>query len=201
MLGKILKLFVGDKSKKDLKQINPIIEEIHSFENEMNGLSNDDLRNQTQIFKELIQQSTSDINSQIENIKGEIEEIKDLLNRIQIKLFSIGSFLSAINKEGELSNKVKIESADIENIESEIDNFNKDLPKLKNFIIPGGHKPSSYSHVCRSICRRAERKISEINDESKTNPLILPYVNRLSDLFFVLSRYLSFNDNANESYW
>ena len=77
MLGKILKLFVGDKSKKDLKQINPIIEEIHSFENEMNGLSNDDLRNQTQIFKELIQQSTSDINSQIENIKVEIEEIKD----------------------------------------------------------------------------------------------------------------------------
>ena len=77
MLGKILKLFVGDKSKKDLKLINPIIEEIHSFENEMNGLSNDDLRNQTQIFKKLIQQSTSDINSQIENIKGEIEEIKD----------------------------------------------------------------------------------------------------------------------------
>ena len=77
MLGKILKLFVGDKSKKDLKQINPIIEEIHSFENEMNGLSNDDLRNQTQIFKKLIQQSTSDINSQIEKIKEEIEEIKD----------------------------------------------------------------------------------------------------------------------------
>ena len=76
-----------------------------------------------------------------------------------------------------------------------------DLPKLKNFIIPGGYKPSSYSHVCRSICRRAERKISEINDESKINPLILPYVNRLSDLFFVLSRYLSFNDNAYESYW
>ena len=74
MLGKILKLFVGDKSKKDLKQINPIIEEIHSFENEMNGLSNDDLRNQTQIFKKLIQQSTSDINSQIEKIKEEIEE-------------------------------------------------------------------------------------------------------------------------------
>ena len=77
MLGKILKLFVGDKSKKDLKQINPIIEEIHSFENEMNGLSNDDLRNQTQIFKKLIQQSISDINSHIENIKREIEEIKD----------------------------------------------------------------------------------------------------------------------------
>lgn len=144
-----------------------------------------------------------ELNSFIGLLKDYIEDekIKDLLNTIQIKLFSIGSFLSAINKEGELSNKVKIENIDIENIESEIDNFNKDLPKLKNFIIPGGHKPSSYSHVCRSICRRAERKISEINDESKINPLILPYVNRLSDLFFVLSRYLSFNDNANESYW
>ena len=144
-----------------------------------------------------------ELNSFIGLLKDYIEDekIKDLLNRIQIKLFSIGSFLSAINKEGELSNKVKIKNIDIENIESEIDNFNKDLPKLKNFIIPGGHKPSSYSHVCRSICRRAERKISQINDESKINPLILPYVNRLSDLFFVLSRYLSFNDNANESYW
>tara|TARA_B100000965_G_scaffold65807_1_gene51561 strand:+ start:12467 stop:13006 length:540 start_codon:yes stop_codon:yes gene_type:complete len=144
-----------------------------------------------------------ELNSFIGLLKDYIEDekIKDLLNTIQIKLFSIGSFLSAISKEGELSNKVKIENIDIENIESEIDNFNKDLPKLKNFIIPGGHKPSSYSHVCRSICRRAERKISEINDESKINPLILPYVNRLSDLFFVLSRYLSFNDNANESYW
>ena len=79
MLGKILKLFVGDKSKKDLKLINPIIEEIHSFENEMNGLSNDDLRNQTQIFKELIQQSTSDINSQIENIIKQSTQILFIL--------------------------------------------------------------------------------------------------------------------------
>ena len=77
MLGKILKLFIGDKSKKDLKQINPIIEKIHSFENEMNNLSNDELRNQTLIFKEIIQESISDINSQIDNIKKEIGEIKD----------------------------------------------------------------------------------------------------------------------------
>ena len=77
MLGKILKLFVGDKSKKDLKLINPIIEKIHSFEKEMNGLSNDELRGQTLIFKEEIQNATSDINLEIEKIKNEIDDIND----------------------------------------------------------------------------------------------------------------------------
>ena len=77
MLGKILKLFVGDKSKKDLKLINPIIEKIHSFEKEMNGLSNDELRGQTLIFKKEIQNATSDIDLEIEKIKNEIDDVND----------------------------------------------------------------------------------------------------------------------------
>ncbi len=77
MLGKILKLFVGDKSKKDLKLINPIIEKIHSFEQEMNSLSNDELRAQTQEFKKQIKDSTSGIDSKIEKIKEEIDNVKD----------------------------------------------------------------------------------------------------------------------------
>ncbi len=77
MLGKILKLFVGDKSKKDLKLINPIIEKIHSFEKEMNGLSNDELRGQTLIFKKEIQNASSNINLEIEKIKNEIDDIND----------------------------------------------------------------------------------------------------------------------------
>ena len=77
MLGKILKLFVGDKSKKDLKLINPIIDKIHSFEQEMNNLSNDELRAQTLEFKNQIKNSTSEIDSQIINIKEEIDDVKD----------------------------------------------------------------------------------------------------------------------------
>ena len=76
MLGKILKLFVGDKSKKDLKLINPIIEKIHSFEQEMNSLSNDELRAQTQEFKKQIKDSTS-----------EIEEVKKQM-QILMKLYA-----------------------------------------------------------------------------------------------------------------
>ena len=128
------------------------------------------------------------------------EKIKDVLNNIQLKLFSIGSILASAENQN-ISEKVKIEKKDVEYIELEIDRLNEYLPELKNFIIPGGHKISSYSHVCRSICRRAERKISELNENSSVDPNILAYVNRLSDFFFVLSRFLKHSDNVSESYW
>ena len=128
------------------------------------------------------------------------DKIKDILNKIQIKLFSIGSILAS-GKNKNISGKVKIEQKDVEYIELEIDRLNKDLPELKNFVIPGGHKTSSYSHVCRSICRRAERKISELNNKSSVDSNILAYVNRLSDFFFVLSRFLKYSDNVSESHW
>ena len=128
------------------------------------------------------------------------EKIKDVLNNIQLKLFSIGSILASGENQN-ISEKVKIEKKDVEYIELEIDRLNESLPELKNFIIPGGHKISSYSHVCRSICRRAERKISELNKNSSVDPNILAYVNRLSDFFFVLSRFLKHSDNVSESYW
>tara|TARA_B100000683_G_scaffold53105_1_gene50770 strand:+ start:71 stop:616 length:546 start_codon:yes stop_codon:yes gene_type:complete len=128
------------------------------------------------------------------------ETIKDILNNIQPKLFSIGSIL-ATGKNQDILEKLKIEKKDVESIESHIDSMNKELPELKNFIIPGGHKISSYSHVCRSICRRAERRISELKNEQSVDPNILSYINRLSDFFFVLSRYLMYSDKIQETRW
>ena len=128
------------------------------------------------------------------------ETIKDILNNIQPKLFSIGSIL-ATGKNQDIMEKVKIEKKDVKYIESHIDSMNNELPELKNFIIPGGHKISSYSHVCRSICRRAERRISELNNEQSVDPNILSYINRLSDFFFVLSRYLMYSDKIEETRW
>ena len=128
------------------------------------------------------------------------DKIKDILNNIQIKLFSIGTILAS-GKNQNISAKVTIEKKDVEYVELEIDRLNKNLPELKNFIIPGGHKISSYSHVCRSICRRAERKICELNNKSSIDSNILAYINRLSDFFFVLSRFLKYSDNVSESHW
>ena len=128
------------------------------------------------------------------------ETIKDILNNIQPKLFSIGSILAS-GKNQNMLEKVKIEKKDVKYIEFHIDSMNNELPELKNFIIPGGHKISSYSHVCRSICRRAERRISELNNEQSVDPNILSYINRLSDFFFVLSRYLMYSDKIEETRW
>ena len=128
------------------------------------------------------------------------ETIKDILNNIQPKLFSIGSIL-ATGKNQDIMEKVKIEKKDVKYIEFHIDSMNNELPELKNFIIPGGHKISSYSHVCRSICRRAERRISELNNEQSVDPIILSYINRLSDFFFVLSRYLMYSDKIEGTRW
>ena len=128
------------------------------------------------------------------------DKIEGVLNNIQVKLFSIGSILAS-GKNQNISKKVKIEKKDVEYLELEIDRLNECLPELKNFIIPGGHKASSYSHVCRSICRRAERKISKLNNKSSVDSNILAYINRLSDFFFVLSRFLKHSDNVSESHW
>jgi len=127
-------------------------------------------------------------------------KIKVILNNIQLNLFSIGSILAA-GKNKIKSSKVKIDKKDVLDLESHIDKLNEDLPELKNFIIPGGLKTSSYSHVCRSICRRAERKISELNKDISVDSNILAYVNRLSDFFFILSRHLKHSEGISESNW
>ena len=143
-----------------------------------------------------------ELNSFIGLLKDYVEDkkINEVLHNIQLKLFSVGSILASADNNN-FSEKVSIEKKDIEDIESNIDNMNNQLPDLKNFIIPGGHKISSYCHVCRSICRRAERKISELNNLYQINPYILSYVNRLSDFFFVLSRHVKNSDNIEETYW
>ena len=146
--------------------------------------------------------TVDELNSFIGLLKDYVEDkkINEVLHNIQLKLFSIGSILASAG-DNNFSEKVSLEKKDIEDIDSNIDNMNNQLPDLKNFIIPGGHKISSYCHVCRSICRRAERKISELNNNYQINPYILSYVNRLSDFFFVLSRHIKNSDNIEETYW
>jgi len=146
--------------------------------------------------------TVDELNSFIGLLKDYVEDkkIKEVLHNIQLKLFSVGSILAS-GGDNNFSEKVSIKKKDTEDIESYIDNINNQLPELKNFIIPGGHKISSYCHVCRSICRRAERRISELNNLYKINPYILSYVNRLSDFFFVLSRHIKHSDNIEETCW
>ncbi len=117
-----------------------------------------------------------------------------MLSRIQNDLFDLGADLCVPDRGEELDYEpLRITSYQVERLEAEIDELNADLEPLRSFVLPGGHPAAVQLHVCRTVCRRAERLISElaaIDGEPVSEPA-LQFVNRLSDLFFVASRWVN----------
>ncbi len=114
------------------------------------------------------------------------EKIYNILIKVQNDLFDVGADLCfPVNS----SKNVTISNNNIEFLEKEIDNINKNLSKLDSFILPSGSKSSSFLHLSRSLVRRAERSIVELGQEEEVNSDILKYVNRLSDFLFVAARF------------
>ncbi|MFB6306208.1 MAG: cob(I)yrinic acid a,c-diamide adenosyltransferase [Flavobacteriales bacterium] len=130
-----------------------------------------------------------ELNSWLGLLRDQVDENHEsfeILVKIQEDLFIIGSVL-ATEPEKESSYIPDLESGDIQQLEDAIDNMEKSLPPMKNFILPGGNNSISYCHIARCVCRRAERECASILEENEA-PLIMKYVNRLSDFLFVLSR-------------
>ncbi|MDH5608646.1 MAG: cob(I)yrinic acid a,c-diamide adenosyltransferase [Cyclobacteriaceae bacterium] len=126
--------------------------------------------------------------------------IKHQLYWVQEKLFTVGSILATA--PGFTGFKLpEITIQDVFQIEQWIDHFEKKLPPLKNFILPGGHPAVSLCHVCRTICRRAERNVSKLAKNEHSEENILPFLNRLSDYFFNLARKLGNDLNVPETPW
>lgn len=132
---------------------------------------------------------------------------KDVLVRIQDRLFTVGAILATppekeILKNGKQRlNIPKIAQPDIEMLEQEIDSMESALPPMTNFILPGGHTTVSYCHIARCVCRRGERLAVNLNDIEAVDPLVIAYLNRLSDYLFVLARKLSSDLSADEVKW
>ena len=127
--------------------------------------------------------------------------IINILKKTQNLLFSAGAELSAAGKKqkDQLSNKIsEHEPAELE---QEIDFFSKNLPPLKNFILPSGNRPASMAQFCRSIVRRAERSLVTLLKKEKLNKNLIIYLNRLSDFLFILGRYLNFLDKIEDEKW
>ncbi|MFN8254748.1 MAG: cob(I)yrinic acid a,c-diamide adenosyltransferase [Bacteroidales bacterium] len=124
----------------------------------------------------------------------------NVLELIQNQLFNIGSQL-AMDKANTAIKLPEININDIERIENEIDEMDASLPELKSFIIPGGSMPVAMAHVCRSVCRRAERLCVKLSEKEKVNELIIIYLNRLSDFFFVLARKIALDNNIDLPVW
>lgn len=124
--------------------------------------------------------------------------LTDFLSEIQGELFVIGGELARAEiKTEELVSTQKL----IAKIETSIDELSSQLPVQHHFVLPGGIIPASQSHVCRTICRRAERRIVTLSHFAIVLPEIFKFVNRLSDYFFTLSRYLNNDSGISEKTW
>jgi cob(I)alamin adenosyltransferase len=125
--------------------------------------------------------------------------IKDTLFVIMNKLFNIGSILACpLEYRKDLPH---IHQTDIQFLEREIDQLSATVKVLSNFILPCGHPQVSQAHVCRTITRRAERRVAELLQTDQFSKDILVYLNRLSDYFFTLARHLSFKNDVEEIKW
>jgi len=123
------------------------------------------------------------------------------LRTIQNNLFSIGSYLATDTTKVSLHQVSILKSESISLIENEIDRLDASLPVLSSFILPGGSQTGAFSHICRTISRRAERRLLDVNEIYVLDSQICIYVNRLSDYFFALSRYLTLAEGAEEICW
>ena len=124
-----------------------------------------------------------------------------LLADVQSLLFSIGSILATDTSEREVRPGRYIEDVDVATLEHAIDAAEEGLPGWRGFILPGGTRAASLAHVCRTVCRRAERAIYRVAEEAEVDATLLRYVNRLSDYFFALAKQLNHIAGHEESYW
>ena len=127
------------------------------------------------------------------------ETIQKILKEIQDRLFTIGSNLASNPQKNMITPDVL--PSDIELLEKEIDRMTAALPPLKHFILPGGHMAVSFCHVARCVCRRAERLVVALDETESVKPIIIQYLNRLSDYLFVLGRQIGQDLGVEETKW
>jgi cob(I)alamin adenosyltransferase len=126
------------------------------------------------------------------------DELRSVLERVQNELFDLGADLSVpMEREARL----RVTQPQVDALERECDRFNEALPELKSFVLPGGTEAAAQLHVARTVCRRAEREAIAAAGAVDVNPLALVYLNRLSDLLFILARAANAAAGEDEPLW
>ena len=123
----------------------------------------------------------------LESIRRE-HELAGCLEKVQRLLFVIGTEVSALAKPKQVFQKLTCN--DVKTLEQQIDTFSAELPALRNFILPAGNQAAAFAHLCRTVCRRAERRLCRLVDDYEVRGELLAYLNRLSDWFFTVARLL-----------
>jgi cob(I)alamin adenosyltransferase len=144
-----------------------------------------------------------ELNSFIGLLLSEMEDksVCELLQFIQSKLFTVGSYLATDPSKTEYKIESHITEDSIKKVEEAIDLIDSRLPKLKSFVLPGGSRSAAIAHVCRTVCRRAERNIYHLMETDTVEEPVLVFMNRLSDLLFVIARKECLLKNGEEIFW
>ncbi len=129
------------------------------------------------------------------------KELKSQLLDVQNKLFDVGCYLATAVECGTKPSCGGLDSACIENVESWIDALDAQTPKIRAFVLPGGCELAAHCHVARAVCRRAERCILKLAEEEYVDPLLIRWLNRLSDYLFIAARYLNHVNDIEEIVW
>ena len=132
-------------------------------------------------------------------LAGDVPEgLREPLTRIQNELFDVGADLSV---PWGVADRLRVEQPMIDRLEQLCDELNAELPELRSFVLPGGTEAAARLHVARTVCRRAERDVLLGSEEVELNPLVLVYLNRLSDLLFILARSANAAAGVHEPLW
>ena len=147
--------------------------------------------------------TVDELNAQIGLLMTYLTDADDLafLCRVQHRLFAVGSCLATDCERVQLREESVITLVQVEEVEREIDRVDAKLSPLKAFVLPGGSRGAAVCHVCRTVCRRAERRILRLAEEVEVPPMLLAYMNRLSDYLFVLSRKMNQDEKKVEIFW
>jgi cob(I)alamin adenosyltransferase len=129
-----------------------------------------------------------------------LAKLAGILKRVQHELFNLGSILATMPKDVH-PKQPRVTAADVAQLEHEIDEANADLKPLRSFVLPGGTRADAELHVCRTVCRRAERLLVALAREGSVPDETLQYLNRLSDALFVWSRWVNHVTGASETLW
>ena len=128
-------------------------------------------------------------------------EEREFVIRVQNNLFNVCTHLATDQSQTPLYPSAHLADGEIAALEQRIDNLMKHLPERQGFVLPGGVPAACQAHICRTVCRRAERRIAALAEEAQIAPEMQQFVNRLSDYLFVLAKIINFNEGKSEIVW
>jgi cob(I)alamin adenosyltransferase len=135
-----------------------------------------------------------------EGLSG-MEDERQFVIRIQNNLFNVCTHLATDQSQTPLYPSAHLADGEITLVEQRIDSLMQKLPERQGFILPGGAPAACQAHICRTVCRRAERRIAALSEEAQIAPEMQQYINRLSDYLFVLAKIINFNEGKSEIVW